>query len=163
MKHTIFLALGTNVGEKKENIKKAIHLLEKYVTDIISAPIYKTKPVGYLNQDNFFNTVLKGETTLKPEALLQVVKTIEKEVGRIKRFQNGPREIDIDILFFDNLIFQSDRLSLPHPRLQDRDFVLQPLCDIAEHFQHPSLKKTVKQLLKELLPENRAIIAKLEM
>ena len=97
---TIFLALGSNVGDKISNIKKTINLLGSKVSEIESAPLYESKAIGYLDQANFINTVIKGETSLTPHELLKFIKEVEHEVGRVERFRWGPREIDIDIIFF---------------------------------------------------------------
>lgn len=148
--HTIYLALGANVGDKKQHIARAIELLEGKVTNIVLAPIYETKPWGYEAQENFLNTALKGMTELSPHELLLFVKNIEKEVGRIKRFRNGPREIDIDILFYDKKVIKDNILQIPHLKIQERDFVLQPLVDIAPNFIHPEFKMPLHQLFKNL-------------
>ncbi len=157
--HTVFLALGANVGNKKENIAKAIELLSQKVRIVKKAPIYETKPWGYTEQENFLNTVIMAETDVSPEELLAFVKQIEEKVGRQKRFQNGPREIDIDILFYDDLVLNTPNLTIPHALLHVRDFVLQPLADIAPDFVHPILHKTVQQLL-ERVPEVEKVIIK---
>ena len=104
----VALALGANVGNKKESLRKAIKLLSLELSNIRIAPLYKTKPVGFVDQDVFLNTVIIGKTALTPDELLDFVKEVEKKVGRIARFRWGPREIDIDILLYDNIIFQSD-------------------------------------------------------
>lgn len=158
MVHKIFLGLGSNVGDKKSNIKKAIKFLEEKVDNIIVAPIYETKPWGYKNQDNFFNTALRGETSLLPFQLLNFIKEVEKKVGRKKRFRYGPREIDIDILFYDNLFLKNKRIEIPHPQLHKRDFVLKPLLDLETDFIHPVFKKTIQELYKTLSQEERTII-----
>lgn len=148
--HTIYLALGTNVGDKKVNIEKAIMLLKEKIHIYKKAPIYETKPWGYKTQDNFFNTALQAATNLPPQDLLLFIKIVEKKIGRIKRFKNGPREIDIDILFYDQLIYARKDLQIPHPRIAERDFVLQPLSDINPNLIHPVLQKSIQQLLGEL-------------
>jgi len=148
--HTIFLALGSNVGNKKQNIKKAVKELERHVTAIKVAKLYETQPMYYENQDLFINTVLKGQTLLSPKELLAFVKFTEEELGRQKRFPNGPREIDIDILFYNNLIYESANLIIPHPRITERAFVLQPFMDLEPDFVHPVLGKTMKELFDEL-------------
>src|SRR5258706_7388759 len=135
--HKIFLALGSNVGDKAKNIETAIALLAEKIKDIHVASLYTTKPVGYVDQDNFVNTALSGDTDLTPEELLKFVKDIEQQVGRIYRFRWGPREIDIDILFYDDVVIKQERLEIPHPRLHERDFVLVPLSDIAPDLIHP--------------------------
>src|SRR5258708_10130564 len=148
--HTVFLALGSNVGNKKHNIKQAITTLEQRLTDIEIARLYETKPMYFENQDVFINTVLKGQTLLTPQELLAFIKLSESNLGRQKRFTNGPREIDIDILFYDQLVYESDDLIIPHPRISEREFVLQPFIDLDPDFIHPSLQKTVKELLTAL-------------
>jgi len=157
--HTIYLALGANIGDKNKAVKHAIKLLSKEIMIEQEAPIYETKPWGYSNQGNFLNTVIKGKTILSPEELLLFVKKIEKTVGRIQRFTNGPREMDIDILLYDSLIFRSSRLTIPHNAMHVRDFVLQPLADIAPRVIHPVIKKTIAELLQEI-PQNERVIIK---
>ena len=154
----IFLALGSNIGNRQENINQAIRFLSKEITDIKRAPIYESKAVGYEDQPDFLNTVISGYTDLSPEELLNFVKKVEKQTGRIKRFRWGPREIDIDIIFYGNLVIEKDNLIIPHPRIQERDFVLKPLCDLEPEFIHPVLKKTVLELLNNL--KEKSIIRK---
>ncbi len=160
--HKIFLALGSNVGDKTKNIETAIALLGEKVTDIRVASLYTTKPVGYVDQDNFVNTAVAGNTSLTPEALLTFVKDIEQKVGRIFRFRWGPREIDIDILFYDDVVLKQDALEIPHPRLQERDFVLVPMLDIEPDFVHPILHKTVQELRDALPQVEHSILQKLQ-
>mgnify|MGYP001566015763 CR=1 FL=1 len=150
---TVYLALGTNVGDKKGHIVRAIDLLVKMMTHMRSAQVYEAKAVGFTKQDNFLNTVVRGDTKLSPKELLLFVKTIEKKIGRIYRFRWGPREIDIDILFYGNMVKKEDGLEIPHPRLHERDFVLKPLCDLDKNFTHPVLNKTVGELYR-LLPKS---------
>ena len=147
--HKVFLALGANVGNRERNINLSIKLLKEKIKNVRLAPIYESKAVGYKDQANFLNTALLGFTALSPLELLDFIKKVEKKVGRIKRFKWGPREIDIDILFYENLIYKEDKLQIPHPRLHERDFVLQPLLDLEPQFEHPVFKKTVKKLLEE--------------
>lgn len=156
----IFLALGSNVGERKKNIETAITLLSQRVSNIKKASFYETRPVGYVEQDNFINTALEGDTDLNPGDLLGFVKRIEKKIGRIQRFKWGPREIDIDILFYGNILYNKNDLTIPHPRLYERDFVLQPLSDLNPDFIHPGLNKSIKQLRIHL--KNKSIIKKLK-
>jgi 2-amino-4-hydroxy-6-hydroxymethyldihydropteridine diphosphokinase len=156
--HTVFLALGSNLENRKQHIEKAIVLLREKINDITVAPLYETKPRYFENQNNFLNTVLSGFTELAPQELLQFTKTVQKKVGRVERFRNGPREIDIDILFYGNVVYKDEELEIPHPRLQERDFVLQPFSDINPDFSHPVLKKTIRELLDSLPEEQRSII-----
>ena len=156
--HQIFLALGSNIENRKQHIETAIVLLREKVHDITVAPLYETKPRYFEDQQNFLNTVLSGYTDLKPMELLHFTKTVQQEVGRVERFRNGPREIDIDILFYDNVVYKDKELEIPHPRLQERDFVLQPFSDINPNFPHPVLKKTIRELLATLPEEQRSVI-----
>jgi len=158
----IFLALGSNVESRKQYIETAINLLREKVHDIVVAPLYETKPRYFEDQQNFLNTVLRGYTELEPWELLQFTQTVQQEVGRVERFRNGPREIDIDILMYDQIVYKDEGLEIPHSRLQERDFVLQPFADINPDFLHPVLKKTIKELLDALPQEQQSIITKLE-
>ena len=160
--HLIFLALGSNIENRKQHVQTAIVLLREKVHNITVAPLYETKPRYFENQQNFLNTVLSGYTDLKPLELLQFTKTVQQEVGRVERFRNGPREIDIDILFYDNEVYKGEELEIPHPRLQERDFVLQPFADINPDFLHPVLKKTIRELLDILPEEQRSVIKMLK-
>jgi len=114
-----------------------------------------------LEQDNFINTAVGGETNLNPHDLFLFVKGIEKKIGRIKRFRFGPREIDIDILFYDNLVFKDKDIQIPHTSLHERDFVLQPLADLAPATKHPVLHKTVKELLENLPKDAHSVLEKI--
>ena len=156
--HQIYLALGSNIENRKQHIETAITLLREKVQDITVAPLYETKPRYFEDQHNFLNTVLRGFTDLEPRELLLFTKAVQKEVGRVERFRNGPREIDIDILFYDNVAYKDEELEIPHPRLQERDFVLQPFSDINPDFSHPVLKKTIRELLASLPEEQRSVI-----
>ena len=148
--HTVFLALGSNVGNKEKNIKQAAAALERHLTKIEFAKIYETQPMYFEDQDIFLNTVIKGQTMLSPQELFAFVKLSEEELGRQKRFPNGPREIDIDILFYDQLIYESVDLTIPHPRISERAFVLQPFADLDPAFVHPVFQKTIQELLAAL-------------
>jgi 2-amino-4-hydroxy-6-hydroxymethyldihydropteridine diphosphokinase len=154
----IFLALGSNIENRKQHVETAVTLLREKVYDITVAPLYETKPWYFEDQQNFLNTVLRGFTDLEPRELLQFTKTVQQEVGRVERFRYGPREIDIDILFYDNKVYKDEELEIPHPRLQERDFVLQPFADIDPDFSHPILKKTIRELLDTLPEEQRSVI-----
>lgn len=158
--HTIFLALGSNVGNSEQNIADAINLLSKKISKIKSASIYRSKAVGYTDQPDFFNTAVRGETELDPLELLTFVKEIEQEIGRIHRFRWGPREIDIDIIFFNNEIFKNDTLEIPHPRAHERDFVLEPLLELDPEYTHPISKLSVSELLNQMPPNSRSIFQK---
>lgn len=148
--HIVFLGVGANVGDKKKNLEKAIEKLKREISDIQVSKFYETEPWAYKNQDKFLNAAIRGTTFLAPSELLKLIKLIEKEIGRVKRFKWGPREIDIDILFYDDLVHKDDSLIVPHPFLQERKFVLEPLMDLDPDFVHPIFKKTVQQLYEKL-------------
>lgn len=150
MSHKIYLALGSNVGNSKANIEMAIKLLGEQVAHTTSAKIYTSKAVGYTDQPDFLNTVLSGDTELTPQELLAFIKQVEKKVGRIERFRWGPREVDIDIIFYDSEVINSPGLHIPHPRFAERDFVLKPLCDLNADFVDPLSKKKVSELYDQL-------------
>ena len=157
--NTIYLSLGTNLGNKKENIDKAIELLKQKINIINTSKTYETKPFGYKDQDNFNNLVLKATTILQPQELLFFTQFIEQQLGRKVTFRNGPRIIDIDILFYSDLVQDSNDLTIPHPNLQERDFILQPLSEIEPDLIHPILNKTIKELEKEV--KDRYVIGKI--
>ena len=146
----VFLGLGSNVGDRKKNIEMATSLLKKEIKDVKIAPIYISRAAGYKAQDDFFNTVIMGYTCLSVEELFGFIKEIEKRVGRVYRFHWGPREIDIDILLYEDICYESEILIIPHPRLHERDFVLKPLMDIEPELEHPKLKKSIKDLFQGL-------------
>jgi len=156
----VFIALSANVGNKQENISQAISYLKTYVSNMRIANVYMTKPMYHEKQDNFLNSVIQGYTKLSSEKLLHITQGIEKKIGRVRRFRNGPREVDIDILFYDNSIIERKNLIIPHPKVFERDFVLQPLVDLEPDFVHPVLKKTMKELLEEI-PSNKKTIVDL--
>lgn len=148
---SIFLGVGSNIEPREENISKAISLLkEKGFKIVKSSPIYQTQPVGYESQPKFLNLVLHIEEKTSPKSCLYTLKEIERDMGRTPTFPNGPRVIDLDILFYDSLIVDTPELKIPHPRLHKRAFVLIPLSQIAPDFLHPVFKKSVKELLKEV-------------
>ncbi len=159
----VYLALGSNVGDSPALFEQAISLLGKDVLkDIKQTTVYVTKPVGYTDQPNFLNTVISGQTDLAPGELLTRVKQLEHEIGRIKRFHWGPREIDIDIIFYGSLILETPDLVIPHPRLYERDFVLAPLHDLNPDLVDPSSGQTISQLLANLQADQTSIIDRVD-
>ncbi len=147
--NTVYLAIGSNI-EPKKNIKLAIKELAKIGQIIKVSKLIKTKPEGYLEQDDFLNGAIKFKTGLPPEELLKELKNIEHLLKRNTPFRNGPRTIDLDIIFYGNLILETPNLTIPHIRADKRFFVLKPLAEIAPYKVHPLLKKQVKTLLKNL-------------
>ncbi|MGO5074929.1 2-amino-4-hydroxy-6-hydroxymethyldihydropteridine diphosphokinase [Clostridium sporogenes] len=149
--HTAYVAFGSNMGEKENYIKRALEKIEQKGIKIIKvSPIYETEPYGVLDQDSFLNGVVKIESNLTPENLIEVLLDIEKQLDRVRERRWGPRTIDLDIIFYDDFIINEENLIIPHRDMENREFVLKPLCDIDENFIHPALKKSVKQLYDEL-------------
>ena len=146
---TVYIALGSNLGDRLGNLQAAIAALAPDVVVSAQSPVYETPPWGYLDQPAFLNQVLRAETALPPVELLAYLKQVENRMGRIKLIENGPRPIDLDILFYDELVLETPALSLPHPRLPGRGFVLVPLVDLAPELRHPLLNKTMRQMLQE--------------
>jgi 2-amino-4-hydroxy-6-hydroxymethyldihydropteridine diphosphokinase len=143
----IYLALGTNLGDRFANLQDAIAALPPAVRVLARSPVYETPPWGLTEQPTFLNMVLKGKTVLAPRELLKHLKLLETELGRLPAVRWGPRRIDMDLLFYDELILDTPGLTIPHPRLNERAFVLVPLADLAPDLVHPVLGKSISNLL----------------
>ncbi|MBQ8449422.1 MAG: 2-amino-4-hydroxy-6-hydroxymethyldihydropteridine diphosphokinase [Bacteroidaceae bacterium] len=150
---TIYLGLGTNEGNKEENIRGAIEELSHLLgTPTAVATIIETEPWGFQSDNSFLNTVVAFKSTLAPEEILKATQEIERRLGRTKKSIDGcysDRPIDIDILLYGNRVIESEHLTIPHPLLHKRLFVLQPLAQIAPQVIHPTLGKSITRLLKE--------------
>jgi len=156
--HTVCLALGSNLGDKSAILRMACEALAPYVTLTARSPIYETKPAYISDQPLFYNAVVQGVTSLDPMGLLYTVKDLELELGRKPTFRYGPRVIDIDIIFYDQLALHTTELTIPHALMAERIFVLKPLADIAPELRHPVLNKTVQELLNALPQGDEAIL-----
>ena len=148
----VYLGIGSNLGDRRINIEQALEFLKKIKDLEVSkvSSLYETEPAGGPGQGKFLNGVLKIETSLLPLELLEKLKGIEKKLGRNKGVSNGPRPIDLDILFYDDVVIRGKELEIPHPRLHQRFFVLKPLAEIAPELIHPVLNKQAGQLLTEI-------------
>lgn len=147
----VFIALGSNVGDRAANIKTAIEKIRQRGIKVVKiSDIIETEPYGYVDQPRFLNAVLQAETLLSPGELLNTLQEIEKEMGRERKIKWGPRNIDLDIIFYNGLILNEEDLKIPHPDAHNRIFVIKPLAQIAADFVHPVLKITVKEILKSL-------------
>lgn len=148
--HDVYLALGTNLGNKEENIFEAIKQINERVgMVIIHSALYKTDPIGFSSDNKFINAVCLVMTSMEPLELLAATKSIEIEMGRENKSENAvyqDRLIDIDILLYDTLVFENEELVIPHAHIQDRKFVLTPLAEIAGQYVHPVLNKSIQEL-----------------
>ncbi len=158
--HTAYLSIGSNLGDKFGHCRNAMSTIEKNgVGKIVAQSLfYATEPVDYKDQDWFLNAALKLITPLDPRALLEKLQQIQSAGGRKNNgIRFGPRVIDLDIIFYDNSVFEDVRLVIPHPRMHKRRFVLQPICDIDPQVVHPVLGKTVDELLGNLDKDDQRI------
>lgn len=147
-----YIGIGSNLGNREENCEKAVSLLEESGIRVLKrSSLIETEPWGVKDQPKFINMAVEAETQIAPEELLRIVKEIETALGRRETTRWGPRIIDLDILLYDNLTINTPELQIPHPGIKDREFFLKPLSEIAPEKIHPLLKKSIRDLLLELL------------
>lgn len=151
--HIVYLALGANLGDRLANLKQAIASLTPQLEVKAKSGVYETPPWGFEDQPKFLNQVIKASTYLDPEPLLKHLKRLEVALGRKESFPNGPRLIDMDILFYDDLVVNKPSLVIPHPRLHERGFVLLPLMEIAPNLIHPVTQKSVREMAELIKTE----------
>lgn len=150
--HTAYIAVGSNMGDRASYIDGAVRKLgaQKHTEVLKVSEIISTKPYGGVEQGDFLNGAIKVRTLLTPDRLLKFLHEIENDAGRERKIHWGPRTLDLDIIFYDKLVYEDDELIIPHVDMENRDFVLKPMCEIAPYFRHPLLGLTMKQLLERL-------------
>lgn len=156
----VYLSFGSNIDDKEGAITHALCLLSEKCEVKKKSHLYLTEPVSKIQQDWFLNCAIEGETSLDPIDLLTFIQSIERTLGRVRTGKNGPRIIDIDILFYGNEIVQTKNLVIPHPLLQDRLFVLQPMMDLSPVLIHPILKKSIQVMYKEVPKDKKVLLYK---
>ena len=148
---TAYIALGSNLGDKEKNLRRALLLLMQQGVEVIKvSSFFKTEPYGVTDQPQFLNAVCEVRTSLAPLALLDVLLATELAMGRVRLRHWGERNIDLDLLLYGDMVMDTERLRLPHPDMQNRDFVLLPLAEVAPDVVHPVLKKTMEELKDKL-------------
>ena len=156
--HTAYVALGSNLGDKEANLRRALDLLiERGVEIVKTSTFISTEPYGVTDQPQFLNGVCEVRTSLVPLALLHTLLEIEQEMGRVRLRHWGERNIDLDLLLYEDVVLDTPELKLPHPDMQNRDFVLLPLAEIAPKLVHPILQKSIEEL-SNLYISKRAVI-----
>lgn len=165
-KVTAYIGLGSNIGDREATLNRAVELLGKIegieVTAVSS--FYNTAPFGYVEQPDFLNAAAEIKTALSPDGLLQVCMMIEKELKRERIIRWGPRTIDLDILLYDDSIINEEHLTVPHPRMHERDFVLKPLNEIAPCALHPVYRQTVREMyIKVSQADSRGSVGSMEL
>ena len=152
----VYLQLGSNIGDRLDNLDQSIKIIIERIGNVLEkSSVYESTPWGVENQRNFLNQVIFVKSNFDPYTILDLVLQIEKDMGRIRIEKWGERIIDIDILFIDDLIIESENLCIPHEFIAKRKFVLQPMCEIAPVFIHPKLNKTISQLLEECIDDEK--------
>jgi len=161
MVNTVILSLGSNVGDREMNLKKAVSRLEKdFDAKLRKSPVYETPPLYFEEQDDFYNCCVSFKSEMSPIKVFRKTSALEDRMGRERMMRHGPRIIDIDIIFIGDQIVAEEELTVPHPALQDRLFVLKPLFDIHPDFFHPAMQMSVSEMLEECPDESDIIKVK---
>jgi len=147
--HVVYIGLGSNLGDRVAYLRDAVQRLSAIIRVERVSQLYVAAPLGYVRDDAYINAVLKGTTTMTPSELLEMLQSIELAMGRRPGVQFGPRPIDLDLLFYDSIQMETLKLTIPHPRMAQRAFVLKPLAEIAPNLMHPVLYYTITQLLQD--------------
>ena len=159
--HTAYVALGSNLGDKEANLRKALELLEERGVEVVKTSSFIcTEPYGVTDQPQFLNGVCEVRTSLVPLALLHTLLEIEQEMGRVRLRHWGERNIDLDLLLYEDVVMDTPELKLPHPDMQNRDFVLLPLAEIAPELVHPILQKSIEELSNLYISKRTVIFSK---
>jgi 2-amino-4-hydroxy-6-hydroxymethyldihydropteridine diphosphokinase len=160
--HSVFIAVGSNMGNKRLNCQKGINSITDSGHAILKheSGFYKTSPTDYKEQDWFINAAIQIDTLLTPYQLLALLEAIQLKIGRVhESVRFGPRILDLDIILYNDLVLDSEKLVIPHPRMHKRRFVLKPICDIAPHIIHPVLKVSMQELLNRIDDQDQKILA----
>jgi 2-amino-4-hydroxy-6-hydroxymethyldihydropteridine diphosphokinase len=156
VRKTVYISLGSNVGEREQNLRDAIERLRKLGEVKAVSSIYETEPVEYTAQPWFLNAAVALETELMPRQLMSRLLGIEKEMGRRRTITKGPRVIDLDVIFFGHSVIETPEITVPHPAMHERRFVLEPMAEIAPEVRHPITKRTVREM-RDALPAGAAV------
>ncbi len=146
----VWIGIGLNRGCRKQILRQTWNLLSHFLFRIKASPIYETPPISAIPQPPYWNLVIRAYTSLLPWELFRRLKTVERQVQRLPEKRWGAREMDLDLLFYDHLVWRTPELSIPHPRLHERAFVLRPMADIEPTWLHPVYGKTIQELLHDL-------------
>lgn len=146
--NTVYIALGSNVGDRLDNLRKGKDALARHIEIIATSLVYDTEPIDADGQTRFLNAVVSARTNILPEEVLSLCLVMERKNGRVRSEKNAPRTLDLDLILYDDLILDTSGLTLPHPRMHQRAFVLAPLADIAPDLIHPTLRVSIKELLE---------------